>query len=61
MNGEHKITGWHRERTALVYLRQSSMVQVREKPESTMRQYGLVEEAVRARPQQLPPEPSGLA
>ena len=47
MNGEHKITGWHRERTALVYLRQSSMVQVREHTESTMRQYGLVEEAVR--------------
>jgi len=47
VNGEHKITGWHRERTALVYLRQSSMVQVREHTESTMRQYGLVEEAVR--------------
>ena len=47
MNGEHKITGWHRERTALVYLRQSSMVQVREHTESTMRQYGLAEEAVR--------------
>ena len=47
MNGEHKISSWHRERTALVYLRQSSMVQVREHTESTMRQYGLVEEAVR--------------
>ncbi len=47
MNGEHKITGWHRERTAVVYLRQSSMVQVREHTESTLRQYGLAEEAVR--------------
>ena len=47
MNGEHKITGWHRERTAVVYLRQSSMAQVREHTESTMRQYGLAEEAVR--------------
>ena len=47
MNGEHKITGWHREHTAVVYLRQSSMVQVREHTESTLRQYGLAEEAVR--------------
>ena len=47
VNGEHKITGCHRERAALVYLRQSSMVQVREHAESTMRQYGLVEEAIR--------------
>jgi DNA invertase Pin-like site-specific DNA recombinase len=47
VNGEHKITGWHRERTAVVYLRQSSMVQVREHTESTLRQYGLAEEAVR--------------
>ena len=31
----------------MVYLRQSSMAQVREHTESTMRQYGLVEEAVR--------------
>ena len=47
MNGKHKITGWHRERTAVVYLRQSSMAQVREHTESTMRQYGLADEAVR--------------
>jgi DNA invertase Pin-like site-specific DNA recombinase len=47
VNGEHKISSWHRERAALVYLRQSSMVQVREHTESTMRQYGLAEEAVR--------------
>lgn len=47
MNGEGKITSTHRERLALVYLRQSSMAQVREHTESTMRQYGLVEEATR--------------
>jgi excisionase family DNA binding protein len=47
VNGEHKITSWHRERSAVVYLRQSSMVQVREHTESTMRQYGLADEAVR--------------
>lgn len=47
MNGEAKITGVHRDRLAVIYLRQSSMAQVREHAESTMRQYGLVEEAVR--------------
>jgi DNA invertase Pin-like site-specific DNA recombinase len=47
VNGEAKITGWHRERLAVVYLRQSSMAQVREHTESTMRQYGLAEEAAR--------------
>ena len=47
MNGEQKITGFHRERLAVVYLRQSSMAQVREHAESTMRQYGLADEAVR--------------
>ena len=47
MNGEAKIVGGHRDRLAVVYLRQSSMAQVREHTESTMRQYGLVEEAVR--------------
>jgi excisionase family DNA binding protein len=47
VNGEHKVTGWHRERAAVVYLRQSSMAQVREHTESTMRQYGLADEAVR--------------
>src|SRR5947209_7689376 len=36
----------HLDRLAVVYLRQSSMAQVREHTESTMRQYGLVEEAV---------------
>ena len=47
MNGEQKITGFHRERLAVVYLRQSSMAQVREHTESTMRQYGLADEAAR--------------
>jgi len=56
MNGEAKITGVHRDRLALIYLRQSSMAQVREHTESTTRQYGLAEEAVRlgwARPDVL--------
>ena len=45
MNGEHKITSSHRDRTALIYLRQSSMAQVREHTESTRSQYGLAETA----------------
>ena len=47
MNGAAKIVGAHLDRLAVVYLRQSSMAQVRVHTESTMRQYGLVEEAVR--------------
>src|SRR3954453_23904700 len=47
MNGEAKISGIHRDRLAALYLRQSSMAQVREHTESTTRQYGLAEEAVR--------------
>jgi DNA invertase Pin-like site-specific DNA recombinase len=47
VNGESKIHSGHRERAAVVYLRQSSMAQVREHTESTTRQYGLAEEAVR--------------
>jgi DNA invertase Pin-like site-specific DNA recombinase len=47
MNSEGKITGRHRSRQAVVYLRQSSMAQVREHTESTTRQYGLADEAVR--------------
>ena len=46
MNGQHKITSGHRARTALVYLRQSTLVQVREHAESTMRQYALADVAV---------------
>jgi excisionase family DNA binding protein len=56
MNGEAKISGSHRDRLAAIYLRQSSMAQVREHTESTTRQYGLAEEAVRlgwARPDVL--------
>ncbi|HEV8648198.1 MAG TPA: recombinase family protein [Actinomycetes bacterium] len=45
MNGEHKITSSHRERAALVYLRQSSMAQVREHTESTKSQYALADKA----------------
>ncbi|MHB1499328.1 MAG: recombinase family protein, partial [Acidimicrobiales bacterium] len=47
MRGAEKVTSSHLERTVLVYLRQSSMAQVRENTESTARQYALVEEAVR--------------
>ena len=47
MRGTHKITGSHLERLALIYLRQSSMAQVRENTESTARQYALADEAVR--------------
>jgi hypothetical protein len=47
VNGEHKITSGHQARTALVYLRQSALVQVREHTESTMRQYALADTAVR--------------
>ena len=47
MNGEAKITASHRDRLAVIYVRQSSMAQVREHTESTARQYALAEEAVR--------------
>jgi DNA invertase Pin-like site-specific DNA recombinase len=47
VNGETKIETSHRDRLAVVYLRQSSMAQVREHTESTTRQYGLVDQAVR--------------
>jgi excisionase family DNA binding protein len=47
MNGETKISSGHRDRLAAIYLRQSSMAQVREHTESTTRQYGLADEAVR--------------
>ena len=45
MNGEHKITSGHLERKALVYLRQSSMAQVRHHTESTRSQYALADRA----------------
>jgi hypothetical protein len=46
MNGEQKITARHRSRTAVVYLRQSTLVQVRDHVESTARQYDLAQRAV---------------
>ncbi|MFJ1609342.1 recombinase family protein [Streptomyces sp. NPDC088253] len=46
MNGLSKITASHRSRTAVVHLRQSTYVQVRDHGESTLRQYGLAEKAV---------------
>ncbi len=45
MNGTSKITAAHRARQALVYVRQSTSVQVRDHAESTARQYGLAEVA----------------
>jgi excisionase family DNA binding protein len=47
MRGEEKITSSHLERTAVIYLRQSTLMQVREHGESTARQYGLAGEAAR--------------
>jgi DNA invertase Pin-like site-specific DNA recombinase len=47
VNGQGKIRSSHLERLAVIYLRQSTLVQVRENTESTMRQYGLADEAVR--------------
>lgn len=47
MRGGQKITSAHLDRTALIYLRQSTLMQVREHTESTARQYGLAGEAAR--------------
>ena len=47
LRGENKITSSHRARTCLVYVRQSTMAQVRGNTESTARQYGLAGEAAR--------------
>jgi DNA invertase Pin-like site-specific DNA recombinase len=47
VNGESKIIASHRCRVAMVYVRQSTMVQVHENVESTARQYGLAAEATR--------------
>ncbi|MGH3682544.1 MAG: recombinase family protein, partial [Natronosporangium sp.] len=46
MRQDTKITGSHLERVALVYVRQSTLTQVRDHTESTARQYALVDEAV---------------
>lgn len=43
---ENKITSGHRDRLAVVYVRQSTRRQVLENTESTRLQYGLVERAV---------------
>lgn len=42
---EGKIQPWHRDRVALVYVRQSTPGQVKDHQESTRLQYGLVERA----------------
>jgi DNA invertase Pin-like site-specific DNA recombinase len=47
MTAAGKITAGHLERLAVVYVRQSSIAQVRDNTESTARQYALVEEAAR--------------
>jgi DNA invertase Pin-like site-specific DNA recombinase len=47
MRGEQKVTASHRDRAAIVYIRQSTLMQVREHTESTARQYGLAGEAAR--------------
>jgi len=47
VRGESKVGRQHLERTALIYIRQSTMAQVREHTESTARQYALAQEAAR--------------
>src|SRR5215207_8976274 len=47
MRGGEKLKATHLERVALIYVRQSSLAQVRENTESTARQYALADEAVR--------------
>jgi DNA invertase Pin-like site-specific DNA recombinase len=42
-----KITSEHLERSAVIYVRQSTLAQVRDHTESTARQYALTEEAAR--------------
>ncbi|HEY1974400.1 MAG TPA: recombinase family protein, partial [Pseudonocardia sp.] len=46
MNSSSKITRSHLERAALIYIRQSTLAQVRENTESTARQYALADTAV---------------
>ena len=45
-HGDGKIQGWHRDRLAAVYVRQSSRQQVLDHGESTRLQYGLTDRAV---------------
>lgn len=47
MRGTEKITSQHLQRVAVVYIRQSTMAQVRDHTESTARQYAQVDEALR--------------
>jgi hypothetical protein len=47
IRGESKVTGAHQARAAIVYVRQSTLMQVREHTESTMRQYDLATQAAR--------------
>ncbi len=47
MSAPNKIRATHLERTAIIYVRQSTPAQVRDNRESQARQYGLVEEAAR--------------
>ena len=44
--GDGKVQGWHRDRLAVVYVRQSSRQQVVDRGESTRLQYGLADRAV---------------
>ncbi len=46
MSSASQITGRHRDRLAVIYIRQSTVAQVRENTESTNRQYALAEKAV---------------
>lgn len=47
MNSPGKITSRHQSRLAVIYIRQSTLAQVREHTESTARQYALAAEAAR--------------
>jgi DNA invertase Pin-like site-specific DNA recombinase len=46
MRGQSKVRATHLDRAAVIYVRQSTLAQVREHTESTMRQYALADEAV---------------
>ena len=47
IRGESKVTRAHQARAAIVYVRQSTLMQVREHTESTLRQYDLAAQAAR--------------
>jgi DNA invertase Pin-like site-specific DNA recombinase len=46
VRGQTKVRATHLDRAAVIYVRQSTLAQVREHTESTLRQYALAEEAV---------------